>query len=158
MRDAGEAPDTIVMSSQVLERISQAPIVLQYVLGNLAGIGSRITGSALQGAFAAEGIDMVLIGRSQVNTAPKGQKTLTRVWGNGYVWVGKRGKVDAVDNMGIPIISGALCTPFWSPMGLMTGDTYRDEPKMQEVVRGKLTGNPTVFNPNAGKLLATQYA
>jgi hypothetical protein len=158
VRDAGEEPDTVVIPAQVWERCAQSKLVSNFVIGQLGAI-SEITTTTLETALRRLGFEVkVLIGRAQYNSAAKGSKTLTRVWANTYIWVGRAGYKNDTTDDGIPIIDGVGCTAYWSQYGLMIGEAYLDQPKEQNVVRGKLSGNPTIFNANAGTLIATQYS
>ncbi|MGB6086233.1 hypothetical protein [Parvibaculum sp.] len=158
VRDAGEEPDTVIIPALVLERCSQGKLVKEWVAGQLAP-GSEVTATSLENAINRQGYQVkVKVGRAMYNSAPKGKKTLTRIWSNSYIWVGRAGYKNVAGDAGIPILDGVGATAYWESYGLYVGETYEDKPKDQQVVRGKVSGNPTIFNANAGTLIATQYA
>lgn len=158
VRDQGEEPDTVVIPTQVMERAAQSTAVANQIIGTIGAI-TEVTPTALESALRRMGFDVsVLIGRAQYNSAAKGSKTLSRVWGTSYIWVGRRGYKNDTTEEGIPIIDGVGGTAYWTVYGLMVGESYRDEPHEQQVVRGKTSGNPVVLNANCGTLIATQYA
>ncbi|HWL53862.1 MAG TPA: hypothetical protein VNQ90_15590 [Chthoniobacteraceae bacterium] len=158
VRNAGEEPDMVIIPALVLERCSQGKLVKEWVAGQLAA-GSEVTATALESAINKQGYQVkVKVGRAMYNSAAKGKKTLTRIWSNDYIWVGRAGYKNVAGDAGIPILDGVGATAFWEPYGLFVGETYEDKPKDQQVVRGKVSGNPSVFNANAGTLIATQYA
>ncbi len=157
VRDKGEQPNTVIIPGRVYQRARRAKSTTDYVVGSL-GAGSIVTANTIQQALAEEGIEKVLIGRAAYNSAEKGAVNLTRIWSDDYIWIGRSGYENKVSDEGLPIIDGVGGMAFWKPYGLMSGETYRDETTEQQIVRGKTSGNPTIFNANAGTLIATQYS
>ncbi len=158
VRDNGEEPDTVIIPALVLERCSQGKLVKEFVVGQLSS-GSDVTATSIENAINKQGYNIkVHVGRAQYNSAPKGKKALARIWQNTYIWVGRAGYRNNTSDEGIPIIDGVGATAFWEPFGLMSGETYEDKPKDEQVVRGKTSGTPAIFNSNAGTLIATQFS
>lgn len=159
VRDNGEQPDTVVIPDKVFQRCRRATLVQNFVAGQLAA-GKEVTSSSLQAAFADEGIKQVLIGSSMYNNAAsKATPSVSKIWANTYIWVGRCGAGSAtVSEGGVEMIDGVGATLFWDGFGAREIETYRDEPKASNIVRAKTSEVPTVLNSRGGTLLATQYA
>jgi len=156
--DAGELADTVVIPALVLERAAGSSSVTAFVQGQLAAT-SEVNATTIELALKRIGWDVkVFVGRAQYNSGAKGAKTLTRIWSSSYIWVGRRGYKNESTDAGIPLLDGVGQTPYWLDYGLMVGESYLDQPREQQVVRGKMSGNPTILNANAGTLIATQFA
>lgn len=154
VRDNGGEADTIVMSSPVYNRIRQATLVQSFVAGTL-GPAARVNRNTIAEAFADEGIRQCLIGRPSYNTAKKGQaKSMSKVWSNTYVWVGK-----CVDNPTVLGAGGALHTLVWNAEGgLFVSETYRAEARRSEIVRVRQNCVEKAIDATAGTLITTQYS
>lgn len=165
VRAKGEIADTVIISGPVYERIRQATLVQNFVRGTLAA-GSETNETTIQQALAGFGIKQVLIGDSYYNSAADGATpSLTQIWGNTYIWVGKSGATplvqdDVQEDMGD--IRGVGANIFWEDYTPDDGyfvDTYREEQNGgQNIVRVKCSVAPYVGNGNAGDLIATQYS
>lgn len=159
--DKGEVPNTIVLSHQVYQRVRRSTLLKNYVVSQL-GKGFEVNESNLQLAFADSGIEKVLIGRSMYNSAADGATpTMSRIWGNTYVWVGSTGMTSTGTYDGISTIEGCGVNAFWdlyTPNGGYGVDTYREEKTESNIVRAKTSKAPYIANGNAGTLIATQYS
>lgn len=172
----GEVPDTVVMSGPVYERIRQAFGVLQYVKG-IWSAQREATRADLLGALAEFGIKQLLVGDSYYNTAADGATpSLSQIWSNTYIWVGKAGKKQASDvsGVGVPTLGGVGANVFWE--GYASGGTpsmdrdsqsyaggnyvesYPDISIESMVLRVKLSNVPYIGNARGGDLIATQYS
>lgn len=152
VKGRGEAPNTIVLSEPVYNRIRTATLVRTFVAGANQP-GAIVNPNTIQRAFAENGIDKVLIGGAYVNYSMKGKNdNIVPCWGNTYVWVGcvKEGQL---------MNGGAGRTAFWEKEGpLYSMFSYRDEPKKSNVIRAMMTTQNFVANARAGTLITTSYA
>ena len=159
--DQGEILNTIVLSQQVYNRIRQSTLLKNYVVSQL-GRGYEVNQSNLQLAFADAGIEKVLIGRSVYNSAADGATpTMSRIWGNTYVWVGATGNSATAQEDGISTIDGVGVNAFWDSYTPQNGygvDTYREEKTESNIVRAKTSKAPYIANAQAGTLITTQYS
>lgn len=153
----GQEANTIVMSSQVYNRIRRAPLLQSWISGSV-NPGAKVTADTIAQSFADQGIEQVLIGRSRYNNAAKSKAySETRVWPNSHIWVG------AV-NRGARMIEDALTggcgfTLYWNAEGgLFVSETYRDEKRRSNVVRVRQNTIEKVTDATAGTLIATQYS
>lgn len=149
-------PNTVVMSEAVFHRISTATLVKEFVRGSVVGnIATPITAENLAAAFRPYGVEQVLIGDVQQDAAAKGQsKSLSAVWGDTYVWVG-RVNAKAAD----PRQGGAGFTFYWNQEGgLWVTESYRDDKRRSNIVRVRQNTDEKIVNATAGTLIATQYA
>jgi hypothetical protein len=159
VRQKGEEPNAVIIPSLVYQRVRQATLVVNFVRGYLQA-QFEVTANTLQKAFADEGIEYVLVGRSRYNAAAKGATpSFTKIWPNTYIWVGRISPSFSAEDNGIETISGVGATLYWEPYGgLFQVETYRHEPQESNIVRAKTSGVPYIANPNAGTLIATQYS
>lgn len=158
VRDKGEEPNTIIIPTNVYMRLRQATLVLGFVRGTLMA-SVEIDTNTIQKAFSDEGIEKVLIGRSRYNTSEAGATpSLSKVWPNTYIWVGRTSDTMSANEGGIDTIQGVGSTLYWEPYGMHIVETYRDEPRESNIVRAKSSAVPYIANANAGTLIATQYA
>jgi hypothetical protein len=159
--DQGEILNTIVLSQQVYNRIRQSTLLKNYVVSQL-GRGYEVNQSNLQLAFADAGIEKVLIGRSVYNSAADGATpTMSRIWGNTYVWVGATGNSATAQEDGISTIDGVGVNAFWDSYTPQNGygvDTYREEKTESNIVRAKTSKAPYIANAQAGTLITTQFS
>lgn len=176
----GEVADTVVMSGPVHERVKQAFGTLQYVKG-IWSAQRDATDDELLAALRPYGIKQVLVGDSYRNTAADGATpSLSQVWSNTYIWVGRAGNVGEASSesgVGVPTLAGVGATPFWQGYtvggdatldtegdGVMKFDggnyveTYPAQDLNSVIVRVKMSDNPYIGNPRAGDLIATQYS
>ena len=179
----GEQPDTVVMSGPVYERIRQAATVQGYVAGTLKP-GQEADKTTILGALREYGITQLLVGDGYYNTAADGATpSLTQIWSNTYIWVGKAGEsfgaaknADevALDGVGVPTLQGVGANIYWegySPGGKIATDesqttfeggnyveSYPDLTIDSMVVRVKTSAQPYIGNSRAGDLIATQFS
>lgn len=179
----GEVPDTVVMSGPVYERIRQAATVQGYVAGTLRP-GMEADLKTIELALREYGIKQVLVGDAYFNNAADGATpSLTQIWGNTYIWVGKAGATFGTSDLeedvstggvGVPTLQGVGANIFWegyTPGGKISVDqdqmtfaggnyveTYPDLTIDSMIARVKLSAQPYIGNARAGDLIATQYA
>jgi len=152
----GVVPNTIVLSQQVLSRISRSAKLQAFIRGALPNDATlKINSVNLAQAFADYGIERVLIGRNKYNSAKKGQNpSLTNIWSNSYIWVG-------YVNPNATLIEdvGACATLVWNAEGgFVVTETYRDEQRRCNVIRVRQNTCEKVINTYAGRLINTQWA
>jgi hypothetical protein len=178
----GEQPDTVVMSGPVYERIRQATTLQGYVAGTLKP-GQEATLETILGALREYGITQVLKGDGYYNTAADGATpSLSQIWSNTYIWVGKAGTSfgapktpsEIADSVGIPTLQGVGANIYWegyTPGGKLSTDenqmsfeggnyveSYPDLTIDSMIIRVKTSAQPYIGNSRAGDLIATQYA
>lgn len=148
----GEEVNTIAMSWNVYNRVRQATLVKNFIVG-INGVGSEVTTNTLLRAFADMGITQVLVGRAFVNaSAPGLSGVINPIWGDTYVWVGnaQSGQLQG---------GGVGRNFYWEKLGaLYAMKSYRDEPKASNVIRGESTPAPTIVNTRAGTLITTSFS
>ena len=154
VRDNGNNPNTIILSSAVYNRVRRATPVVNFVAGSI-GMGAKVNATTLGQAFADEGITQVLVGKARYNSAKKGQaKSMSAVWGNTYAWVGtvNPGAASLQDG-------GAGFTLVWNAEGgLFVSESYRDEAKRSNIVRVRQNTTEKVVDATCGTLITTQYS
>lgn len=179
----GERPNTVVMSGPVYERIRQASTLQSYVAGTLKP-GQEADLNSISLALREYGIEQVLVGDGYINTAADGATpSLSQIWGNTYIWVGKCGAMAgmpkagediSLEGTGVPTLQGVGANIFWegyTPGGKISTDenqmtfeggnyveTYPDLTIDSMIVRVKCSAQPYIGNANAGDLIATQYS
>jgi hypothetical protein len=176
----GEMPDTIVMSGPVWERVRQTFSVLQYIKG-IFGPQAEVSQSnflAVLAGMGEFGIKQLLVGDVYYNNAADGATpSLSQIWSNTYVWVGKAGassEASQTGGLGVPTIGGAGVNVFWEGYergGVPSMDksseiyaggnyveTYPEVNTDSMVIRVKMSSKPYVGNSRAGDLIATQYS
>ena len=156
----GEVPNTIIMSNTVALRLKSSTKLQNYCRGALPSDATlQLSAQAIQRAFADQGIEHVLIGRLQYNTAKQGATvSLSNIWGTTYVWVGATNPTPGVGSAGVMNV-GAQATLVWNAEGgLWVTETYRDEANRSNVVRVRQNTTEKCINGNAGTLITTQYA
>ncbi len=184
IRAKGEVPNTVAMSGPVWDRVRTCYNTLQFVRGTFNAI-TEVTVEAFTGALASWGIKQVLIGEGYYNTAADGATpTLTPLWSNTYIWVGKAGEAFGMpdkrdgefplEGMGVPTLQGVGANIYWegyTPGGKIATDqdqfkfdggnyceSYPDLTIDSMIVRVKLSAQPYIGNARAGDLIATQYS
>jgi len=176
----GEQPDTVVMSAPVWERVSTCDKTLQFVRGTYGPI-QDVTTELFTKALSAYGIKQVLIGENYVNTAADGATaSLTQVWSNTYMVVCKAGMSTAnqTDGQLVPSLTGLGANVFWEGFDSAGNGTLNkvvDEYDFQggggyfvevypswetesDIIRVKMSHNPTITNTRCGDIVATQYS
>lgn len=149
-----EKPDTIVMSPNVYNRLRRSTLMKSFITGsNLPA--ANITPNTIQQAFAANGIEQVLIGMARYDGAVKKATqtySATNVWGDTYIWVGRVGSGD-------PMNGGAGRTLGWNAEGgQFVTETYREEKIRSNIVRVRQHTIEKIIDASCGTLIATQYS
>ena len=150
----GEEANTMIMSLQVFNRLKRSKLMQTYLYGHLNTTqgGSNITPQLIGAAF---GIPNVVIAKKSYDTALKGKtSSVSPVWGNSYVWIGKIAAGDFMNG-------GAGRTIIWeadSEGGLFTSDQYRDEARRGSKIRVRSNRTIKIINANSGRLITTQWA
>ena len=148
----GEDCNTIAMSFNLYNRVRQATLVKNFIVG-INGIGAEVTQNTLLNAFKDMGITQVLVGRSFVNaSAPGKSDVINPIWSDTYIWVGnaQSGQMQG---------GGVGRNFYWEKLGgLYAMKTWRDEKVASNVVRGETTPAPTIVNTRAGTLITTSYS
>lgn len=166
VRNQGEEPNTIVIPTLVWQLMRQATNVKNSVSG-VNGFNpvltANVTVGGFQAVFAEEGIQQVLIGRNRYNTAADGATpSFTKFWSNSYIWVGRAGTAFTSNENGLETVEGVGANVFWDTPDFAGNGigvyTYRDEPRISNVVRTLTTASPFIANVNAGILGGTNYA
>jgi hypothetical protein len=184
----GEPPPYVaVMSGTVFERVRQATTVQGYVTGTLRA-GQEATHNMIEQSLQEFGIKSVLIGDAYYNSAAdQATPSLTAIWNNTYIWVGRPGlakgvgmeqqpspEQDVVEGLGVPILGGVGVLAFWEnwASGGMPGgegdtesfdggnyvESYYSREIDSQVLRVKLSSTAYIGNSRAGDLIATQYS
>ena len=179
LKAKGEPPPyKVVMSGIVYERVRQSTKVLNFIIGQL-GAGKDVSLTNLSTALSEFGIDEILLGDSYYNTAADGAApTLTQIWGNNFIWVGRAGgsATQSADKEGVsvPQLSGAGAMLYWegfTPGGVPSTDkdstsfeggnyveSYPDLTIDSMILRLKMSSYPYVGNSRAGDLINPQYS
>lgn len=157
-RAKGEIYNTIVIPFLVLQRVMQSAAVLAFVRGT-TNPQAEVNQSTILAALKEWGIEKILIGNALYNNAAEGATpSLVEIWANTYIWVGTTSSTATGSEDGIETIEGVGASLFWDKYGMQNIDTYRDEPRRSNVVRGTTSLIPYIANSNSGTLIATQYA
>jgi hypothetical protein len=152
LSDLGETPNTLVISLALFNRIKRSQKLQTYLYGflNTTQGGSNITSKVIGDAF---GIPNVVIARKTYDSAIKGKTNIVPVWGNNYMFLG--------DVQGGDFMAGGVGRSIiWeadSEGGLFTTDQYRDEPRRGDKIRVRSNRVIKIINPNAGRLIGTQW-
>ena len=177
LKASGEPPPyTVVMSGVVFERVRQSTKALNFVAGSL-GAQKVVTTDSLTQAMSDFGISQILTGDTYYNTAADGQPpTLTQVWSNSLIWVGRAGQAADVSKEGVsvPSLGGCGTMLYWegfSPGGIPSTDkdstsfeggnyveSYPDLSVDSMVLRLKMSSYPYIGNTRAGDLINPQYS
>lgn len=174
----GERADTVVMSGPVAERAYTCQNTLQYVRG-LYGAIMEVTPDLFARALAPFGITQVLIGDAYYNNAAdQATPSLSQVWSNTYIWVGKSGKASAgaetSTGINVPQLAGVGANIYWEDyekggkvassdlsMQFAGGNYVESYPDLSidsMIVRVKMSNRPYLGNTRGGDLIATQYS
>jgi len=184
----GEPPPyTAVMSGIVFERVRRATTVQGFVVGTLRA-GQEATHNMIEQSVQEFGIKNILVGDVYYNAAAdQATPSLTAIWSNTYIWVGRPGlakgvglpqepnpEKDVSGGLGVPILGGIGVNAFWenwSANGMPTdeGETmsfdggnyvesYYERKIDSQVLRLKMSSTPYIGNTRAGDLIATQYS
>ena len=177
VKAAGEVPDTVAVSGPVFERVRQAATVQGYVAGTLRP-GAEATLNTIQMALAEYGIKQVLVGDSYYNNAAdQATPSLSQIWSNTYIWVGKAGKGSMGSDTGgvsVPQLGGLGANVYWegydmggkvstdgAAMRFAGGnyvESYPDISIDSMVLRVKMSSVPYLGNLRTGTLITTSYS
>lgn len=186
LKAVGEQPPYVMVSSgPVYERVRQAATVQAYTVGTLQA-GQQATKEMILAGLREYGVVDWLIGDAYYNSAADGAVTLSQVWSNTYIWVGKPGMTGmgttnaGDDGVGVPLLSGVGADVYWEgfdTMGNPTTDSkyfgtpydmtgyggnyveqYPEWQTKSEVLRICMSNKPTITNARAGQLITTQYS
>lgn len=177
VKAAGEIPDTVAMSGAVFERIRQSATVISWAAGTLKA-GQEATRGTIEASLKEFGITQLLVGDSYYNNAAdQATPSLSPIWSNTYIWVGRSGKANATSatgGVGVPTLSGLGANVYWE--GYNAGGTpstdldsqnfdggnyvesYPDLSIDSMIVRVKMSARPYLGNTRCGTLIATQYS
>jgi hypothetical protein len=176
----GEQPDTVIMSGPVWERVSTCYQTLQFVRGIFGPIAD-VTPDIFLKSLNAYGIKQVLVGDNYINTAADGATaSLTQVWSNTYMVVCKAGMSSASQTEGslVPSLTGLGANVYWEGFDSAGNGTlskvaesydfqggggyyvevYPSWETESDIIRVKMSHNPTITNNRAGDIIATQYS
>lgn len=184
----GEPPPYVVaMSGMVFERVRQATSVQNWVVGSLRA-GQEATHNMIEQSLQEFGVKSVLVGDAYYNTAAdQATPTLTPIWNNTYIWVGRAGMTrtvgtagetqaeqSVVEGIGVPLLGGVGVLAFWEDFnaGGIPGDegdkskydggnyveSYYSREIDSQVLRIKMSSTPYIGNTKCGDLIATQYS
>jgi hypothetical protein len=149
-----EIPNTIVMTPNVFNRLRRSTLMKSFITGvNLPA--ANITANTIQQAFAANGIEQVLIGAAPYDSSvKKGTQVYTaaNIWADTYIWVGRVASGD-------PYNGGAGRTLGWNAEGgQFVTETYREEKIRSNIVRVRQHTIEKIIDSSCGTLIATQYS
>lgn len=186
LKAVGEQPPYVMVSSgPVYERVRQAATVQAYTVGTLLP-GQQATKEMILAGVKEYGIVDWLIGDSYYNSAADEAVTLSQVWSNTYIWVGKPGMTgigptnERAEGVSVPLLSGVGADVYWEGFDTagnpttdqrffgtpydMTGgqgnyvEQYPEWQTRSEILRICMSNKPTITNARAGQLIATQYS
>ena len=150
----GVIPNTIVMSSTVLNQLKRSTLLLNAARGTRpTNADVVITSDTIKALVVDQGINNVFIGRTRYNSAKAGQTAvLTQCWPNTYIWVGEV-------QGGSPNAGGAGRTFVWNEEGgLFVTETYRSDSHRSTVVRVRQNTAEKIIDSAAGELITTSYS
>jgi hypothetical protein len=152
VKGRGERANTIVFSGPVFDRVRVSTEMVSFVAGSV-NPGAKVSVNSIQLAFAAHGIEQVLVGDGYVNRSEAlTNNSIEQIWANTYVFVGacKGGQLRT---------GGVGRTFYWEKEGpLFNISSYRDEPKKSNIIRAQKTTLTDLTNLRAGTLITTSYA
>lgn len=149
LKAKGTNPDTIVIPGVVYDVLIQSTLLKNFLVGSL-GAGVDVNEGTIQRAFAVNGITRVVVPDLYVNQSDTGGDTLTSIYSDDYVFIGKIGSGPLRNG-------GALRTAFYDKAGpLFMAMQYRDETKKSNIIRDEMISNVIVVNARAGELITTQ--
>ena len=181
IKNNGENPDTVIMSFPVWTYVSTCWNTLQFVRGQFAGV-STVTLENFTASLNVYGIKQVLVGEQYYNSQPDSVQpadgALSQVWSNAYMVVCKAGMSAKSETEGtlVPSLTGLGANVFWegfdnNGMGTMQPvakdydfqggggyyiETYPSWETDSEIIRIKMSHNPTITNNRCGDGIATQ--
>lgn len=186
LKAVGEQPPYVMGSSgPVYERVRQAATVQAYTVGTLLP-GQQATKEMILSGLREYGVVDWLIGDAYYNSGADGVTTLSQVWSNTYIWVGKPGMTGLGPNaenregVSVPLLSGVGADVIWegfdtagnpttdqkyfnTPYNMTGGngnyvEMYPEWQTKSEILRICMSNKPTITNARAGQLITTQYS
>lgn len=185
LKAVGEQPPYVMVSSgPVYERVRQAATVQAYTVGTLLP-GQQATKEMILSGLREYGIVDWLLGDSYYNSAADGAVSLSQVWSNTYIWVGKPGmtpigSANAGNGVSVPLLSGVGADIYWegydtagnpstdqkyfdTPYNMQGGggnyvEMYPEWQTKSQILRICMSNKPTITNARAGQLITTQYS
>lgn len=150
LKARGEAPDTIVASGPLYDRIRTGTLVKSFIAGSL-NPGSVVTPETIQASLANMGIKNFWVSDTYVNLSQElNTNDIEPIFPMSYIFVGKVGT-------GALQTGGFGRTFYWAKEGpVLNVSSYRDEPKKSNVIRAMKTTITAVTNARAGTLIASQ--
>lgn len=150
----GEIPNTIVMSSNVYERIRRSTLLQNQVFGVVPKTAGQVTLPGEADVANALGVQNLYVGRAPYNIAKKGL-----AYNGGFIWSDSYILVCNVQS-GIYNAGGVGRTIVWqadSP-GLIVSESYRDDIRRSNILRVRQSVAEKVINAAAGELITTSYS
>jgi hypothetical protein len=149
----GESPNTMVLALPVWNRLRRSKLLQTYLYGHLNTSvgGANISTEAIADVF---GIQNIIIAKKSIDNGIKGKSNIVPTWSNNYIWLGE---IQGGEFMN----GGAGRTIIWdadSEGGLFTTEQYRDENRRSNKIRVRSNRVIKIVNPEAGRLLTTQWA
>jgi hypothetical protein len=177
LKAKGEPPPyKIVMSGVVWERVRQAGKTISFVAGSLQP-GFQVSTDKMQNALSEFGIEEICIGDTYYNSAAdSAAPSLTQIWSNGFIWVGRPGLAirEGKEGASVPQLGGVGVTAYWegfSPGGIPSVDkdsqafeggnyveSYPVTDRDSMALRLKMSSLPYIGNARAGDLINPQYS
>lgn len=150
LKARGEAPDTIVASGPLYDRLRFATKVQSYIAGSI-NPGAIVTADTIAASLASMGIKNFWVSDSYVNLSQElTTNDIEPIFPMSYIFVGKVGT-------GALSTGGFGRTFYWDKEGpIINVSSYRDEPKKSNVIRAMKTTFTAVTNARAGTLIASQ--
>ncbi len=152
VKGRGERPNTIQISGKIFDVLRLCAEMVSFVAGSV-NPGAKVTVNTIQLAFAAHGIEQVLVGDGFVNQSePNTANSINQIWPNTYAFVGncQTGELRA---------GGVGRTFYWEKEGpIFNASSYRDEPKKSNIIRAMKTTLCGITNSRAGTLITTQFS
>lgn len=147
---------SVVMSHDVFIRL-RASTKLQNRLRGIGVSADTILQVDTQAVAEALGVKEVLVGKNYYDTAAEGIAFASEaIWNNTYLWVGRLGAAGSPASM---LNGGAQYTLNWSEYGPVLSVFEYEEPQSNStVIRASQHVVEKVVNPNAGTLIASQFA
>jgi len=150
VKGLGELPNTVIIPGPIYDRIRISADMKSFIAGSV-NPGARVTEETIQAAFASMGITQVLVSDAYVNQSMGGtSNSINPIWLLSYIFVGNcsAGQLQS---------GGVGRTFYWEKEGpLLNIQSYRDEPKSSNIIRGRKNTTSQITNARAGTLIGTQ--
>lgn len=150
----GWKADTVVMSMNVYNYITQTLNFQNFYKPYGVGQAGQIADlNAVKKAFESWGIDKVFASYLNYNTSNTSTVSLSPIWSDSYIWVGKRGTGNIASGAG-----GAGCTFFWQQRGsFYQTESWYDIDRDATKVRVRMYETEKILDSTAGILISTGY-